>query len=198
MTKKALFCLTLATTATLLANEAADTIPVNSGFEFHGYFRAGLGINGDGDAMEAFEAGADYTNQENGPEGVLGKFTLAPQIQPGRGHFSRPAIRAFVTYAVWSGSDDFENSVAPVSYGTDTQGLSFGVQMEAWWESTAFPTLEGKAPTEPYLFRNQTVARADRFRSIMAHRELSSQSHIMPDIQQKKRPETGRFFYSND
>jgi len=81
----------------------------------------------------AFEGGADYTNQENGPEGVLGKFTLAPQIQSGRDHFSRPAIRAFATYAVWSGSDDFESSVAPISYGTDSQGLSFGVQMEAWW-----------------------------------------------------------------
>lgn len=81
----------------------------------------------------AFEGGVDYTNQEDGPEGVLGKFTLAPQIQAGREHFSRPSIRAFATYAVWTGSDDFENSVAPVSYGTDTQGLSFGVQMEAWW-----------------------------------------------------------------
>jgi maltoporin len=81
----------------------------------------------------AFEGGADYTNQEDGPEGVLGKFTLAPQIQPGREHFSRPSIRAFATYAVWTGSDDFEQAVAPVSYGSDTQGFSFGVQMEAWW-----------------------------------------------------------------
>lgn len=81
----------------------------------------------------AFEAGADYTNQEDGPEGVLGKFTLAPQIQPGLGFFARPSIRLFATYAVWSGSDDFEESVAPVSYGSDTQGFSFGVQMEAWW-----------------------------------------------------------------
>jgi len=81
----------------------------------------------------AFEGGADYTNQEDGPEGVLGKFTLAPQIQPGREHFARPAIRAFATYAVWTGSDDFEQAVAPASYGSDTQGFSFGVQMEAWW-----------------------------------------------------------------
>ncbi len=79
----------------------------------------------------AFEAGADYTNQEDGPEGVLGKFTLAPQIQPAAEHFSRPSIRAFVTYAVWS--DQFEGGVAPIAYGTDTQGLSLGVQMEAWW-----------------------------------------------------------------
>ena len=81
----------------------------------------------------AFEGGADYTNQDNGPEGVLGKFTLAPQVQAGRKHFSRPSVRAFATYAVWSGSDDFVSAVAPVSHGTDTQGFSFGVQMEAWW-----------------------------------------------------------------
>ena len=79
----------------------------------------------------AFEAGLDYTNQEDGPEGTLGKFTLAPQIQPAAEHFSRPSIRAFLTYAVWS--DGFEGLVAPTGYGTDTSGLSIGVQMEAWW-----------------------------------------------------------------
>ncbi len=79
----------------------------------------------------AFEAGLDYTNQDDGPEGVLGKFTLAPQIQPAAEHFSRPSIRAFLTYAVWS--DGFEGLVAPTGYGTDTAGLSIGVQMEAWW-----------------------------------------------------------------
>jgi len=81
----------------------------------------------------AFEGGIDYTNQEDGPEGVLGKFTLAPQVQLGRTFFGRPVIRMFATYAVWSGSDSFEDAVAPVSYGNETQGLSFGVQMEAWW-----------------------------------------------------------------
>lgn len=79
----------------------------------------------------AFEAGADYTNQDGGLEGVLGKFTLAPQIQPKAEHYSRPSIRAFLTYAVWS--DEFEGEVAPVGYGTSTDGLSMGVQMEAWW-----------------------------------------------------------------
>ncbi|VGO14301.1 Maltoporin [Pontiella desulfatans] len=79
----------------------------------------------------AFEAGADYTNQKGGPEGVVGKFTLAPQIQPAAKHFSRPSIRAFLTYATWS--DGFEGMVAPVGYGNETQGISAGVQMEAWW-----------------------------------------------------------------
>lgn len=81
----------------------------------------------------AFEGGVDYTNQNDGPEGVLGKFTIASQIQPGRGYYSRPSIRAFVTYAVWTGTDDFKRSVAPVSYENDSQGISFGVQMEVWW-----------------------------------------------------------------
>lgn len=79
----------------------------------------------------AFEAGADYTNQKDGMEGVVGKFTLAPQIQPAAKHFSRPSIRAFFTYAVWS--DGFRGSVASVGYGNETQGISAGVQMEAWW-----------------------------------------------------------------
>lgn len=79
----------------------------------------------------AFEAGADYTNQDGGPEGVLGKFTLAPQIQPAAEHYSRPTVRAFFTYAVWS--DQFEGLIAQTGYGDETQGLSVGVQVEAWW-----------------------------------------------------------------
>ncbi|MGB0414192.1 MAG: carbohydrate porin, partial [Coraliomargarita sp.] len=63
--------------------------------------------------------------------GEVYKFTIAPQITPGRGHFARPAIRMFVTYACWS--DDFETFVAPTTYGNDTDGITFGVQAEAWW-----------------------------------------------------------------
>jgi len=81
----------------------------------------------------AFEGGLDYTNQEEGPEGFLTKFTLAPQVQLGNTFFGRPVIRMFATYAVWSGSNNFEQGVAPISYGADNQGFSFGVQMEAWW-----------------------------------------------------------------
>ena len=79
----------------------------------------------------ALEAGADYTNQDGGLEGVLGKFTLAPQIQPKAEHFSRPSIRAFLTYAVWS--DGFKGEIASIGRGDETDGLSIGVQMEAWW-----------------------------------------------------------------
>jgi len=79
----------------------------------------------------ALEAGADYTNKEGGEEGVLGKLTLAPQITPKSTHFSRPAIRAFLTYARWS--DGFEGQVAPIAYGDEQDGISVGVQVEAWW-----------------------------------------------------------------
>lgn len=79
----------------------------------------------------AFEAGADYTHQKDGLEGALGKFTFAPQIQPEATFFGRPSIRAFVTYAAWTGG--FEGSVASVGYANQRQGVTAGVQMEAWW-----------------------------------------------------------------
>lgn len=80
----------------------------------------------------AFEAGVDHTDSElTDISGEVYKFTIAPQITPGRGHFARPAIRMFVTYACWS--DDFETFVAPTTYGNDTDGITFGVQAEAWW-----------------------------------------------------------------
>ena len=81
----------------------------------------------------AFEAGVDHTDSEiKDREGELYKVTIAPQITPGRGYFDRPALRFFVTYASWS--DEFEGEVAPdSSYSTDTDGITFGIQAEAWW-----------------------------------------------------------------
>ena len=80
----------------------------------------------------AFEAGVDHTDSDlTGDSGEVYKLSIAPQITPGRGHFARPAIRFFVTYAWWS--DDFEGSVARGTYGDDTDGINFGVHAEAWW-----------------------------------------------------------------
>ena len=51
----------------------------------------------------AFEAGFDHTSSGVGLyDGWLRKFTIAPQIGAGRKFFSRPVLRAFVTYANWS------------------------------------------------------------------------------------------------
>jgi maltoporin len=80
----------------------------------------------------AFEGGADYVNDSGtGQHGVLGKMTLAPQVSVGDQFFSRPVIRAFVTYAVWS--DSFKGQIGGNDYGNDTSGLTWGIQMESWW-----------------------------------------------------------------
>lgn len=79
----------------------------------------------------ALEAGVDHVDGFDTPSGNLYKFTFAPQITPSRDIMSRPALRLFVTYAVWD--DDLKGYVAPNSYGMDTDGLSFGMQVEAWW-----------------------------------------------------------------
>lgn len=79
----------------------------------------------------AFEAGYDYTELADGTDGSLAKFTIAPQITPDIGFFSRPAIRLFFTYAVWS--DEFEGAIGGDTYDNDTSGISYGVQVESWW-----------------------------------------------------------------
>ena len=77
------------------------------------------------------EAGLDHTIQSDGSSGSLMKLTLAPQITPGIAALSRPSLRAYVTYALWS--DDFVGLVAPVLYGAEDNGFAAGVQIETWW-----------------------------------------------------------------
>src|ERR1700722_12081205 len=86
----------------------------------------------------AFEAGFDLTSgvmlTQNGDfllSGWLRKFTIAPQIGAGRKFFSRPVLRVFLTYAIWS--DAFRGYVGGVPYLNETNGLSYGVQAETWW-----------------------------------------------------------------
>lgn len=86
----------------------------------------------------AFEAGFDHThglvNTQNGQvnlDGWLRKFTIAPQIGAGRKFFSRPVLRAFLTFANWS--DAFRGYVGGTPYLNRTNGLSYGIQAETWW-----------------------------------------------------------------
>jgi maltoporin len=86
----------------------------------------------------AFETGFDHTEgyvvTQNGVpyvDGWLRKFTLAPQIGAGRKYFSRPVLRAFVTYASWS--NGFRGFVGGVPFEDRTNGLTYGVQAETWW-----------------------------------------------------------------
>jgi maltoporin len=80
----------------------------------------------------ALEPGFDRVTSGNSLySGWLHKFTIAPQIAAGREFFSRPALRAFVTYANWS--DGLRGFVGGVPYANKTSGLTYGVQVETWW-----------------------------------------------------------------
>jgi maltoporin len=80
----------------------------------------------------AFEGGVDWVKDEAlASEGTLAKVTVCPQVSIGDRWSSRPVIRAFATGAVWT--DDFVGRVAGQDYATSQEGLTAGMQMEAWW-----------------------------------------------------------------
>ena len=80
----------------------------------------------------AMELGVDWVSDTaTGPGGTLGKITLAPEVSLGDQFFSRPVLRAFVTYSLWS--DGLEGQVAGPEYSNQSSGWSWGVQMESWW-----------------------------------------------------------------
>ena len=79
----------------------------------------------------AFEGGFDHTHARGQYDGWLRKFTIAPQIGAGRKFFSRPVLRAFLTYADWS--DGLRGFVGGVPYQNRTSGLTYGVHSETWW-----------------------------------------------------------------
>ena len=79
----------------------------------------------------ATEAGWDYTAQEDLPSGSLFKLTVAPQITPAMTFLSRPALRAFATWAHWS--DSYRGRIAAATNPDAVNGAAFGVQLETWW-----------------------------------------------------------------
>ena len=79
----------------------------------------------------AFEGGFDHTHSRGQYDGWLRKFTIAPQIGAGRKFFSRPVLRAFLTYADWS--DGLRRFVGGLPYENRTNGMTYGVQAETWW-----------------------------------------------------------------
>jgi maltoporin len=88
------------------------------------HFNRYLGVAG--------EAGVDWVrNVSANTSAPLYKLTLAPQVSLGGRFMSRPVIRAFLTYAHWG--NDFVGQVGGNDYYNENQGLTYGVQMEAWW-----------------------------------------------------------------
>lgn len=80
-----------------------------------------------------------------GRSGSLGVFTIAPTIKPKGGYFTRPELRFFATWAIWS--DSLKGTTTPIQeggndggsippYGSTTsntnQGWLFGTQVE-WY-----------------------------------------------------------------
>lgn len=104
----------------------------------------------------AMELGYDHIEPQSNVAGYDGgdhhltKLTLAQQWSAGRGAMIRPTIRLFATYAKWSG-DAYEEQLSAEGYRqahaldtgsgpnnvdfNDTDGLTFGAQMEVWWGS---------------------------------------------------------------
>lgn len=80
----------------------------------------------------ALESGVDWVSETQGGDGgTLGKITLAPQVSLGDEFFSRPVLRAFMTYAMWS--DGLRGEVGGPDYAGNDAGWTWGVQMESWW-----------------------------------------------------------------
>ena len=79
----------------------------------------------------AMELGHDRTKASGGPTAHLTKFTVAPQLALARGFWARPVFRAFATYAKWNDAagDAGTNGV----FGSDNNGMTYGIQVEAWW-----------------------------------------------------------------
>ncbi|MFB9885793.1 maltoporin [Balneatrix alpica] len=80
----------------------------------------------------ALELGYDRVKPQGaGDTYDLTKLTLAQQWSAGSSFWARPVIRAFATYANWDGAK-YNAASESVLNGKDS-GLTFGVQMEAWW-----------------------------------------------------------------
>ena len=80
----------------------------------------------------AVEGGVDWTRDKaTGTTGTLAKVTVCPQVAINNRWNSRPVVRAFVTNAFWS--DGFVGKVGGSDYATRHEGLTAGMQMEAWW-----------------------------------------------------------------
>ena len=80
----------------------------------------------------AFEGGFDHTHSGSGGyDGWLRKFTIAPELKAGNKFFSRPALRAFLTYGDWS--DGLRGFVGGVPFANKTNGFTYGLQAEHWW-----------------------------------------------------------------
>lgn len=93
----------------------------------------------------AFEAGYDQIKKGGEGTAKLAKLTVAPQVALSGGFWARPVFRAFATYAKWNDQAQSEipqgggaqvinrGQIANGVFKDKTNGMSYGVQVEAWW-----------------------------------------------------------------
>ena len=79
----------------------------------------------------AVEGGYDQVSSA-GTTAKLAKLTVAPQYTLTGGFWARPAFRAFATYARWN-DPAAAAGIASGVFGTRTNGMTYGLQVEAWW-----------------------------------------------------------------
>lgn len=109
------------------------TAELRPSYHFSDYFK--LQLDGFYQMLKVKDAVAGF-----GDNASLFKLTVAPTIVTGRGFFARPEFRIFATYGVWNdaavalaGASGLKTGIAQGAFGTDKNGLSFGVQMECWF-----------------------------------------------------------------
>jgi maltoporin len=82
------------------------------------------------------EAGYDLVKKSNGADPqLLAKFTIAPALTAGKGFMTRPELRVFYTWALWSEAARGATIDSGRLY-TDSlylSGATFGIQGETWW-----------------------------------------------------------------
>lgn len=82
------------------------------------------------------EVSNDYIhNEQDDVSGNLSMITFTPEFSVGKGYYTRPVIRPFVTYARWS--DDLQGHIGTgpgtAPYGDETDAVTAGIQFEVWW-----------------------------------------------------------------
>jgi maltoporin len=88
-----------------------------------------------------FKLTADFgyqaiTPKAGGDTASLWKLTVAPTLVAGGNFWSRPELRLFVTYASWNTAAQTAagaGGIAGNAFGSDTNGVTAGAQLEAWW-----------------------------------------------------------------
>ncbi|CAG1015896.1 Maltoporin [Burkholderiaceae bacterium] len=78
----------------------------------------------------AVEGGYDQVKTSGGATAKLAKLTVAPQLSLSGGFWARPVFRAFATYAKWNAPAGAQGGGV---FAPDTNGMTYGVQVEAWW-----------------------------------------------------------------